>query len=89
MPTRFRLDVIQPSANNAVLEILRQPVDDRADPRFAPAVINGRSAFIDNLTAAIRRRRRGNADVALDAHRDTPVSTARSSVRPMPTSGRR
>jgi phage tail sheath protein FI len=46
----FSLDIIKPSANSAVLESFANLSLSSADPRFAPAVINGRSAFIDNLT---------------------------------------
>ena len=46
----FSLDIIKPSANNAVLESVSNLSLSSADPRFAPAVINGRSAFIDNLS---------------------------------------
>jgi phage tail sheath protein FI len=49
--TRFTIDVIQPSANNAVLETFANLSMTASDPRFAPAVINGRSAFIDKLVA--------------------------------------
>ena len=48
--TRFTIDVIQPSANNAVLESFANLSMTATDPRFVTAVINGRSAFIDNLT---------------------------------------
>ncbi|MBZ9935652.1 phage tail sheath subtilisin-like domain-containing protein [Mesorhizobium sp. BR1-1-16] len=49
---RFTLDVIQPGANNAVLESFANLSFDPADDRFAPNVINGRSAFIDDLVFA-------------------------------------
>ena len=52
MPTRFRLDVHRAGANNAVLETFANLSMTATDPRFAPAVINGRSAFIDKLTAS-------------------------------------
>jgi uncharacterized protein len=65
-PSRFRLDVIQPSANNAVLETFANLSMTATDARFAPAVINGRSAFIDNLTAASATTP-ANATVALNA----------------------
>ncbi len=48
--TRFTLDVIQPSANNAVLESFANLSMTTTDARFAPNVVNGRSAFIDNLS---------------------------------------
>jgi phage tail sheath protein FI len=64
--TRFRLDIIQPAANNAVLESFANLSMTPTDPRFAPAVINGRSAFIDNLTAATATTP-ADATVALDA----------------------
>jgi phage tail sheath protein FI len=48
--TRFRLDVVQPANANAVVESFENLSMDSADPRHAPAVINGRSAFIDKLT---------------------------------------
>ena len=44
--------LIQPSANNAVLETFSNLSMTATDPRFVPSVINGRSAFIDKLTAA-------------------------------------
>lgn len=50
--TRFTIDVIQPSANNAVLETFANLAFDPLDPRFAPNVVNGRSAFIDGLAFA-------------------------------------
>src|SRR5215813_8452518 len=46
--TRFRIDVIQPSANNAVLETFANLSMTATDARFAPAIINRHSAFIDN-----------------------------------------
>jgi phage tail sheath protein FI len=64
--TRFRIDVIQPAANNAVLETFANLSMTATDPRFAPAVINGRSAFIDNLVAATAVTP-GDATVALDS----------------------
>ena len=62
--TRFTIDVIQPSANNAVLETFANLSMTDTDPRFAPVVINGRSAFLDNLAAASATTP-GNATVAL------------------------
>lgn len=50
--TRFTIDVIQPSANNAVLETFANLAFDPLDARFAPNVVNGRSAFIDGLAFA-------------------------------------
>lgn len=64
--TRFRIDVIQPGANNAVLESFANLSMTGTDPRFAPSVINGRSGFIDNL-AASSAATPGNATAALDA----------------------
>ena len=52
--TRFSISIIQPSANNAVLETFSNLSMTATDPRFVLSVINGRSAFIDKLTAAIR-----------------------------------
>jgi phage tail sheath protein FI len=51
VPARFQLDVILPASNNAVLESFANLSMDPTDDRFAPAVINERSAFIDNLAA--------------------------------------
>lgn len=48
---RFRLDVIDPANGNAVLESFADLSMVPADPRFVEAVVNGRSAFIDNLDA--------------------------------------
>jgi phage tail sheath protein FI len=65
---RFTIDVIQPSANNAVLESFSNLSTSAADSRFAPAVINRRSAFIDNLTvAAPGAPPAGDTTVALDS----------------------
>lgn len=64
--TRFTIDVIQPSANNAVLETFANLSMTAIDARFAPAVINGRSAFRDKLTAASATPP-ANATVALNA----------------------
>jgi phage tail sheath protein FI len=47
---RFTIDVIQPSANSAVIESFANLSMTTTDARFAPNVINGRSAFIDNLS---------------------------------------
>ena len=65
--TRFTIDIIQPSANNAVLESFANLSVSRTDPRFVLAVINGRSAFIDNLTVAAVPTTPANATVALNA----------------------
>lgn len=65
---RFQLDVILPASNDAVLESFANLSMDPADARFAPAVVNGRSAFIDKLaatTAAISAP--ANATVVLDS----------------------
>jgi phage tail sheath protein FI len=64
--TRFTIDVIQPSANNAVLETFANLSMTATDARFAPAIINGRSAFIDKLAAASATTP-ANATVALNA----------------------
>jgi phage tail sheath protein FI len=64
--TRFRLDVILPSSNNAVLESFTNLSMDPADPRFAPAVINGRSGFLDKLTTTSTTTP-GNGTVVLDS----------------------
>jgi Bacteriophage tail sheath protein len=50
-PTRFKIDIIQPSTNNAVLETFANLSMTSTDARFAPAVINGRSAFVNKLVA--------------------------------------
>jgi phage tail sheath protein FI len=63
---RFRLDVIQPSANNAIVETFANLSMTATDSRFAPAVVNGRSAFMDNLAAASATTP-GNATVVLDS----------------------
>lgn len=47
---RFTIDVIQPAQQNAVLESFSNLSVDPADPRFVLNVINGRSAFVDNLS---------------------------------------
>jgi len=64
--TRFRIDVIQPSANNAVLETFANLSMTATDARFAPAIINRHSAFIDNLAAASATTP-ANATVALNS----------------------
>jgi phage tail sheath protein FI len=64
--TRFTIDVIQPGANNAVVETFANLSMTSTDPRFAPAVINGHSGFIDKLTAASATTP-ANATVTLDS----------------------
>jgi phage tail sheath protein FI len=64
--SRFRLDIIQPANNNAVVESFENLSMNPADPRFAPAAINQRSAFMDNLSAASANTP-ADATVALDA----------------------
>jgi phage tail sheath protein FI len=52
--SRFRLEVIVPatsSTKEVVLESFENLSMDPADPRFAPAVVNRRSVFMDDLTA--------------------------------------
>jgi phage tail sheath protein FI len=49
--TRFTIDIIDPANNNAVLESFANLSMNAGDARFAPAMINGQSAFIDNLVA--------------------------------------
>jgi uncharacterized protein len=49
--TRFTLDVIQPAANNAVLESFADLSMTPTDRRFVQNVVNGRSTFMDNLVA--------------------------------------
>jgi phage tail sheath protein FI len=63
---RFTIDVISPANNNAVLESFANLSMLTADPRFVPAVINGRSAFIGKLTTSSTTTP-ANATVALDA----------------------
>jgi uncharacterized protein len=48
---RFTLDVIRPAANNAILESFADLSMTATDRRFAPNVVNSRSAFMDNLVA--------------------------------------
>jgi phage tail sheath protein FI len=62
---RFSISIIQPSANNAVLETFSNLSMTRTDPRYVLSVINGRSAFIDKLTAATETTP-GTATVALN-----------------------
>jgi uncharacterized protein len=64
--TRFSISIIQPSANNAVLETFSNLSMTATDPRFVLSVINGRSAFIDKLTAGSATTP-ANATVALNA----------------------
>ncbi len=64
--TRFSISIIQPSANSAVLETFSNLSMTATDPRFVLSVINGRSAFIDKLTAGSATTP-ANATVALNA----------------------
>lgn len=65
--TRFKIDVIQPPAN-AVLETFANLSLTPTDARYAPAVINGRSAFLDNLTTPpAPTPPAGDATVTLDS----------------------
>ena len=50
--TRFRLDVIGPSPRTDIVETFQDLSMNKADPRYAPSVVNGRSAFMDKLTTA-------------------------------------
>jgi phage tail sheath protein FI len=50
--TRFSINIIQPTANNAVVETFANLSMTKTDPRNVLAVINGRSAYIDKLTQA-------------------------------------
>jgi phage tail sheath protein FI len=50
--TRFKIDVIDPANGNAVVESFANLSMTSTDPRFAPAVINGQSAYMDKLAAA-------------------------------------
>jgi phage tail sheath protein FI len=50
--TRFRLDVIGPSPSTNIVETFQDLSMNKADPRWAPNVVNGRSAFMDKLTTA-------------------------------------
>ncbi|MGZ9106377.1 MAG: phage tail sheath family protein, partial [Rhodoplanes sp.] len=49
--SRFRLEVIMPANNDAVVESFENLSMTDTDPRFAPAVINGRSVFMDGISA--------------------------------------
>jgi phage tail sheath protein FI len=49
-PARFRLEVISPANNDATVESFENLAMVDSDPRFAPAVINGRSAFMGGVT---------------------------------------
>jgi uncharacterized protein len=49
--TRFGLEIILPTSNNAVVESFANLSMTPSDARFVEAVVNGRSAFIDNLDA--------------------------------------
>ena len=42
---RFQLDVLGPSPSTNVVETFQDLSMDKTDPRYAPSVINGRSAF--------------------------------------------
>lgn len=50
--SRFRLDVIIPANNDAVVESFENLSMTDTDPRFAPAVVNGRSVFMDGISAS-------------------------------------
>jgi uncharacterized protein len=50
-PTRFRIEVVE-TASGVVMESFENLSMDPADPRFAPAMINRRSMFMDDLTAS-------------------------------------
>jgi phage tail sheath protein FI len=63
--TRFSISIIQPSANNAVVETFANLSMTKTDPRNVLAVINGRSAYIDKLTQATETTP-ANATVALN-----------------------
>jgi phage tail sheath protein FI len=63
--TRFQLDVVTPPSN-AVVESFQNLSMDSTDPRYAPAIVNGRSAFIDKLTTASTTVP-GNGTVALNS----------------------
>ena len=88
--TRFRLEVIQPANNDAVLESFANLSMTATDPRFAPAVVNGRSAFMDDLRdprhagercGRHHRRRDGTVIGPADAFRTAlpaPSTSARS-----------
>lgn len=62
--TRFSIDVIK-TASNAVVETFANLSMTSTDPRFAPSVVNGRSDYIDGLTAATATAP-GNATKDLD-----------------------
>ena len=64
--TRFSIDVIKPVPNNAVVESFANLSMTANDARYAPAVINRRSAYVDNLTTASATTP-ANATAALDA----------------------
>jgi uncharacterized protein len=49
--TRFRLEVVE-TATDAVVESFANLSMSPTDPRFVLSIVNGRSAFLDNLTAA-------------------------------------
>ena len=50
--TRFRLDVVGPSPSTNIVETFQDLSMTKTDPRWAPSVVNGRSAFMDTLTTA-------------------------------------
>ncbi len=62
--TRFRLDVLD-TTSGAVVESFPNLSMTPTDPRFVEAVVNGRSAFIDNLAAGSTTTP-GDATVDLD-----------------------
>jgi uncharacterized protein len=49
--TRFRIEVLE-TASGVVVESFENLSMDSADPRFAPAMINRRSVFMDDLAAS-------------------------------------
>jgi phage tail sheath protein FI len=61
--TRFRLDVLE-TASSAVVESFPNLSMTPTDPRFVQSVVNGRSAFVDNLAAGSATTP-GDATVAL------------------------
>ncbi|MBR0846485.1 phage tail sheath family protein [Bradyrhizobium diazoefficiens] len=50
--TRFRLDVIGPAPSTNIVETFQDLSMSKTDPRWAPGVVNGRSAFMDKLKTA-------------------------------------
>ncbi len=69
--TRFRLDVIMPASNDAVVESFENLSMTDTDPRFVAAVINGRSAFIavgaGSATTPANTHRRSGCDASTAA----------------------